>query len=344
MNNTSLETFVRSLLGETTIGAKWWSPAEFAAYKEAAIINIMSEFWNLLLPIKQDFELANRVAGTDTVDLPGTEDKITNGEFNGVTGWTPTDCTLASIVGGQLGKCLQVTQSAATQSVEQTITGLTVGKVYEISIYVKDGTDAGIIGSYGISESSLGDLVASDSFTTTAAWVHYTLKFKATATTLYFRFDYTLGAGLTTLIDEVTMYDTEPCFKVSRFEVASTGQKVKFIDDDELWKYHDTEDEYHCILKGGKIMLLYTPATTETGYFRIWYLPDLGTLAKLPKPLHPLLGVDIAMTAKIKDDQLKAHLMAMRNHYASVATKALSIPQVQDFGGIRDFDSDEEID
>ncbi len=204
MIDAELETFVRSLLGETT--AKWWSPGEFAAYKEAAIINIMNEFWTLLLPIKQDFELKDRTADTNTVDLP-------------------TDC-----------------------------------------------------------------------------------------------------------------------FKVSRFEVVSTGYKVQFIDDDQLWKYHDLDDEDHCIFKGEKIMLLYTPGATSTGYFRIWYLPNLDTLTKLPEALHPLLGVDIAMCAKIKDDQLKAHLMSMRNLYASNAKLALCVPQAQDFGGIRDFSGDEEYD
>jgi len=207
MDDTELETFARSLLGESMSIAKWWTPAEFAAYKQAALINIMSEFWNLLLPITQDFELANRTSGSNTVDFP------------------------------------------------------------------------------------------------------------------------------------------DDCFKLSRFEIASTGQKIKFIDDDELWKYVGIDDENHCIFKDGKIMLLYTPTATETGYFRIWFVPIINNdLSKLTEILHPLIGVDIAMCAKIKDDQLKAHLMAMRNHYANNAKLALCVPQVQDFGGIRNFDSDEEYD
>lgn len=207
MSDEELETFARSLLGETTLGAKWWSPGEFAAYKQVALINIMNEFWNLLLPITRDFELANRTSGSNTVDFP------------------------------------------------------------------------------------------------------------------------------------------DDCFKLSRFEIASTGQKIKFIDDDELWKYTGLDDEDHCIIKDGKIMLLYTPTATETGYFRIWFVPKINnTLSKLPEELHPLVGVDIAMTAKIKDDQLKAHLMSLRNHYANNAKIALCIPQAQDFGGIRDFSGDEEYD
>jgi len=210
LTDATLETFARSLLGESL--AKYWTPAEFAAYKSAVLTNIMNEFWSLLLPIAQDYEEKDRTAATNTVDLPAT------------------------------------------------------------------------------------------------------------------------------------------CFKLSRFEVAATGQKVKFIEDDELWKYHQTEDENHCIFKGGKIMLLYTPGSTETKYYRIWFLPKLTTFeaddpaTDIPEPLHPLIGVDIAMMAKIKDDQLKAHLMSMRNLFASNAKLALCVPQAQDFGGIRDFSGDEEYD
>lgn len=152
---------------------------------------------------------------TADVNMPDTDpgvDLVRNGEFEaGVGGWTPNDCLLAFVAGGYVGNCLRITQTVATQDVEQTIAGFIIGKIYKISFYVTDGSDAGIVGDYGVSETSLGAFVSEGSFTTTAVWVNHTLTFEATATTLYFRFSYTLGGGKTTLVDEVTLYEITPC-------------------------------------------------------------------------------------------------------------------------------------
>lgn len=57
------------------------------------------------------------------------------------TNWTPTDCTLASVAGGQAGNCLEVTRTGGAFQIAQS-DSITIipGKTYAFSAYVKSGT------------------------------------------------------------------------------------------------------------------------------------------------------------------------------------------------------------
>lgn len=84
------------------------------------------------------------------------------------TSWTPSQCTLAAIAGGQAGNCLEMTRTGSTlQSAFQTCAGLTDGWLIQVGVYVMSGTAGN--GAYLIRIGSGGYITASG--TTTGAWV-----------------------------------------------------------------------------------------------------------------------------------------------------------------------------
>ena len=72
----------------------------------------------------------------------GTSNFVQNPDFDSdTTGWTATNCTIASVAGGQSGNCLEITRVAAAAShATQLMTGLVIGSAYRFSAYVKSGT------------------------------------------------------------------------------------------------------------------------------------------------------------------------------------------------------------
>lgn len=67
---------------------------------------------------------------------------IQNGGFDtDAIGWTPTDCTLASVAAGTPGNCLEITRAGGSyQYVSQTVNGLVIGQAYLLSAWIKSGT------------------------------------------------------------------------------------------------------------------------------------------------------------------------------------------------------------
>jgi len=134
--------------------------------------------------------------------------------------------------------------------------------------------------------------------------------------------------------------------KIVRVEVASTGQKLSYIEDDELFIYEKESSTTPrvWIFEDGKIRQVPTPGGTKSEYYRVWYLPAANTLAELPEELHPLVAIEAVISAKMKDQRVVREMFVLKNHFVAVAMKALAISQVQDFGGIQPFDSSEEFD
>lgn len=153
-----------------------------------------------------------------TVNEPDTAagvDLVRNGEFEaGVGGWTPIDCTLASIAGGQVGNCLELTMTGGdSQRFYQNIAGYTVGKIYRLTGYVKSGTSG--------DEEYFVSIDGQNYFgTSTGAWVKFNIyiEYSGTSTAIAF-WKYTATPG-TMLFDEVSVYELDN---------DKTGKNVNFI-------------------------------------------------------------------------------------------------------------------
>jgi len=93
-----------------------------------------------------DEEITGGTSGaTADVNHPDTGvgvDLLRNGEAEGgVGGWTTSNGTLASIAGGKVGNCFELTRTGEThQEFYQDIGGLSVGKFYKLSAHIESGT------------------------------------------------------------------------------------------------------------------------------------------------------------------------------------------------------------
>lgn len=137
--------------------------------------------------------------------LAGGGDLVVNGDFSTVTtGWSATACTVASVVGGESGNCLEITRTSATGQYAFQVIVLTEGKRYKASVYVKSGTSGNETFKVSVEEAGLPG--GSSTSTTTAGWVQHTFTFKSTggANPTMFLWKRTDTAG-TMLFDSVTL-------------------------------------------------------------------------------------------------------------------------------------------
>jgi len=145
------------------------------------------------------------LAGVGAGETLGSE-LITNGGFNtDTTGWTPTNATLASIVGGQSGNCLEITTPAPGFGRAFQDIVVVVGALHEGSGYHKSGTSGAE--THQISEANSGFVLASG--VSSAVW--QLLSGYYNAATLPFRFENRKDAG----IAGTMLFDTDSVKRVT---------------------------------------------------------------------------------------------------------------------------------
>jgi hypothetical protein len=121
-------------------------------------------------------------------------------------------------------------------------------------------------------------------------------------------------------------------FKPMKLEVAASGRKLRYINENQLHNYDNTVPglPQAWLFYNGGIWLAPPPNFTSSTYYNLWYLPRPTTLASLPEELHPLVAVDAALFAKAKDEDAANDLLVMRERMDELARTALSAPQLQD--------------
>ena len=147
-----------------------------------------------------------------TVNMPDNApgvDLIQNGEFeSSVDGWTPSDCTLASIAGGQVGNCLELTRTGGVEQFTNQDTVTETGKLYKLSVYVKSGTSGNEAAAIQVFGTALGTIIKT--LTSTGGWVEHAIVFEALETaTSVFLIKTTATVG-TMLFDSVSLYEITP--------------------------------------------------------------------------------------------------------------------------------------
>lgn len=131
------------------------------------------------------------------------------------------------------------------------------------------------------------------------------------------------------------------CQKVVNLEIAETGQPLKYITENQLWRYERqaTGEPEAWTFNANKIQLIPTPNLTKTGMYRLWYLPRPATIADLPDEVHPLVAVEAVLSAKIRDEDLTADLIMLQKRFTDIAINALSVAQVQEPESMADHES-----
>ena len=132
--------------------------------------------------------------------------------------WTKTDCTMAKTndpgngAGGS-DNYYTITETAATQRISQILAGLTPGKLYKFSIWIKNGTGTWANAVLKIMDSALISLLAYTNLATEAAWADYSVIFEATETNNQMVIDLALGGGETAKLDTMQVIEVGPgCF------------------------------------------------------------------------------------------------------------------------------------
>jgi len=100
------------------------------------------------------------------------------------------------------------------------------------------------------------------------------------------------------LLDGVADYTpAATCYKISKILVTSSGSKLPYAFDDELFKYADAN-----------------PAAA-TDYLTYYYLPKLTDIASFPDVLQPLVCIEAIIFAKSKDEGVGQDLLDLRTWY-----------------------------
>jgi hypothetical protein len=186
------------------------------------------------------------VTDGDNAALTAGGTLVTNGGVDSDTAsWSESGATLASVAGGKTGNCLEMTWVAGAESgaYQSISSGLTSGKLYQLSAYVKSGT-AGAV-SFSISVGNSGTQTVTG--TTSGSWVRYTYmwEYPGSGDTTIRLYQKSSAAG-TTLFDSITLHEITPgCI------AADT------VGPDGWWKYNT----------GAKVWREHTGTNTKYGSF-----------------------------------------------------------------------------
>lgn len=145
---------------------------------------------------------------------------VTNGGFDSATtGWSTSDCSLASITGGQYGNCLELTPTATENAYAIQNPTLTVGNRYNVEAYIKEGSASGAVCYVGIYRTDTFVWVEEENCTIPQNWTHVSFEFVAPITDPRIMLGKIYDAGIpgTMLFDQVMLVDITTGIAEMRF-------------------------------------------------------------------------------------------------------------------------------
>lgn len=153
-----------------------------------------------------DYELA---AADYNEDAEGADDS---------GNWAKVDCTMAKTndpgngAGGS-DNYYTITEVAATQRISRALSGLTIGKLYKVSVFIENGTGTWADAVLRVMDNALANTIESTVLATEGAWADYSVIFKATEVNNKIVLDLALGGGETAKIDNIRVVEVGPgCF------------------------------------------------------------------------------------------------------------------------------------
>ena len=135
---------------------------------------------------------------------------LTNPGFDSATtGWTVSDCSLASISGGIHGNCLELTPTSTENAYAIQIPPLIVNNKYNVEAYIKKGTAIGAWCYVGIYRTDTSVWVKAENGTIPQDWTHVSFEFDAPVTDPRIMLGKIYDAEIpgTMLFDEVSVVD-----------------------------------------------------------------------------------------------------------------------------------------
>ena len=181
----------------------------------------------------------------------GVDGFIKNGAFvhdvDPPNDWTALNCTLATIAGGQVGNCLEMTHGAGVSNCKSANFTLEEGKTYKLVFYGKDGDLTGKDVLASVYKSGETEMFT-PSITTSATWQSESVTFKCSAdgTWNVYLYGATGETSGTLLFDEVALYELG-------------GQST----DDSILSFANADDKFYFTLDESSIIYEWDGSTFQ---------------------------------------------------------------------------------
>jgi len=134
----------------------------------------------------------------------------------------------------------------------------------------------------------------------------------------------------------------DDCYKVSILEVKSSGERVRYINATEYWKYASFDDcDAAWMYTGGQIEIVPQPSETDTDYYQLWYMPICDAVTEFPECLRPLIIIEAVKLAKFKDNALDPSALELEKDYIEAAKHFFAMSQMGSPEVMGDFHDEE---
>jgi len=148
------------------------------------------------------------------------------------------------------------------------------------------------------------------------------------------------------IVSGTSLYDyPEEVYKISYIQVKATGRKLRYIDEEEYYKYAQLTGTDPIVWThiGGQIKLIPTPSSTDDDYLYVWYLPNLDTVAEFPDPCRALIAIEGAILARTKNEDMSNDMLILRKEYTEAVLVELQTTNIGDINVFPDFTEDESL-
>lgn len=116
----------------------------------------------------------------------------------------------------------------------------------------------------------------------------------------------------------VTEYDYPTnCYKIAQILVKEDGDKLRYIPRNEIWKYREyaAGSVRGWCHKAGQIHMIPEPSATDADYCEIHYMPLLDATTEFPDCMNPLIAIEAAILALLKDKYESPALFTLKKQY-----------------------------
>lgn len=134
-------------------------------------------------------------------------------------------------------------------------------------------------------------------------------------------------------------------YKLSHIQVKSTGRKLRYINEDEYYKYAEWTTGAPAVWTwvGGKVRIIPTPSATDTDYLLAWYIKNLDEITDFPDSLRALIVVEAAILARTKNEDVSSDILMLRKEYEQAVLVDLQMTNEADLTQFGDFSEEDSM-
>jgi hypothetical protein len=133
-------------------------------------------------------------------------------------------------------------------------------------------------------------------------------------------------------------------YKLSHIQVTTTGKKLRYINEDEMYKYAEyTGDPVVWTWAGDKIRLIPTPTFSSATYLTAWYIKNLDEITDFPDSIRALIVVEAAILAKTKNEDVSSDILALQKEYEQAVLVDIQMSNSGDIVVFNDFTEEDSL-